>query len=92
VSKTDLLKIEERVNQLIAEEYPVQKTIKTLDQAKAEGATASLEKNMVRPFVRSKWQMSAAEFLMNFAAARMWITLLRSDHSTFSRRRPWLRA
>ena len=40
VSKTDLLKIEERVNQLIAEEYPVQKTIKTLDQAKAEGATA----------------------------------------------------
>jgi len=40
VSKTDLLKIEERVNQLIADEYPVRKTEKTLDQAKAEGATA----------------------------------------------------
>jgi alanyl-tRNA synthetase len=40
VSKTDLLKIEERVNQLIADEYPVRKTEKSLDQAKAEGATA----------------------------------------------------
>jgi len=40
VSKTDLLKIEERVNELIAAEYPVHKTIKTLDQAKAEGVTA----------------------------------------------------
>ncbi len=40
VSKTDLLKIEERVNQLIAAEYPVRKIEKTLDQAKAEGAMA----------------------------------------------------
>jgi len=40
VSKTDLLKIEERVNELIAAEYPVHKTIKSLDQAKAEGVTA----------------------------------------------------
>jgi alanyl-tRNA synthetase len=40
VSKTDLLKIEELVNQLIADEYPVRKTEKTLNQAKTEGATA----------------------------------------------------
>ena len=40
VSKTDLLKIEEHVNRLIADEYPVRKTIKSLDQAKAEGVTA----------------------------------------------------
>jgi len=40
VSKTDLLKIEEYVNRLIADEYPVRKTEKSLDQAKAEGATA----------------------------------------------------
>ncbi len=40
VSKTDLLKIEEFVNERIADEYPVRKTTKTLDQAKAEGATA----------------------------------------------------
>ena len=40
VSKTDLLKIEERVNQLIADEYPVRKVEKTLDQAKSEGVTA----------------------------------------------------
>ena len=40
ISKTDLLKIEDVVNQLIADEYQVHKTIKTLEQAKAEGATA----------------------------------------------------
>jgi alanyl-tRNA synthetase len=40
VSKADLLKIEARVNELIAAEYPVRKEIKTLDQAKAEGVTA----------------------------------------------------
>lgn len=40
VSKTDLLKIEERVNEFIAAEYPVRKEIKSLDQAKAEGVTA----------------------------------------------------
>ncbi|MDD2522805.1 MAG: alanine--tRNA ligase [Anaerolineaceae bacterium] len=40
VSKTDLLKIEERVNELIAAAIPVSKEIKSLDQAKAEGVTA----------------------------------------------------
>ncbi|MCK9246006.1 MAG: alanine--tRNA ligase [Anaerolineaceae bacterium] len=40
VSKADLLQIEAVVNQLIADEYQVHKTIKTLEQAKAEGATA----------------------------------------------------
>ncbi len=40
VSKVDLLKIEALVNQMIADEYPVLKTTKTLDQAKAEGAIA----------------------------------------------------
>jgi len=40
VSKTDLLKIEELVNEMIAAEYPVRKEIKSLDQAKADGATA----------------------------------------------------
>jgi len=40
VSKADLLKIEALVNQMIADEYPVRKTTKTLDQAKAEGAIA----------------------------------------------------
>lgn len=39
VSKTDLLKIEERVNELIAAAIPVSKEIKSLDQAKAEGVT-----------------------------------------------------
>lgn len=40
VKKADLLKIEALVNQMIADEYPVLKTTKTLDQAKAEGAIA----------------------------------------------------
>ncbi|NLE84711.1 MAG: alanine--tRNA ligase [Chloroflexi bacterium] len=40
VSKDDLLKIEARVNQLIAEEYPVIKEEKTLEKARAEGAIA----------------------------------------------------
>lgn len=40
VSKQDLLKIEETVNQLISAEYPVRKESKSLEQARAEGAIA----------------------------------------------------
>lgn len=40
VSKTDLLKIEAMVNVLIADEFPVEKNIKTLEQARQDGAMA----------------------------------------------------
>ena len=40
VSKTDLLNIEAMVNQWIADEYPVAKKIKTLEQARQDGAMA----------------------------------------------------
>ena len=40
VAKEDLLKIEALVNEMIAAEVPVRKESKTLEQARAEGATA----------------------------------------------------
>ncbi len=40
VSKADLLKIEAMVNDLIADEYPVVKQTKTLEQARQDGAMA----------------------------------------------------